>query len=158
MKIPPVSKVAVCPTVRFADSGRIFWPRFARAPSDVGVSTASVASTNLNQNLSAIIPQTGEVSGLARLPDACSHSVRCFLGGAFPHCIDDHAMLCDAIGRSVYAPVVQAHAQDSEGPKIYQFVKEPSGFFILGASQYSKVCCLAASSLTSTPWPGARLT
>ena len=85
-----MSKVAVCVTVRFAASGRIFCPRFAtseqerrctraqrapegrgpgwpefHAPSDVGVSTASVASTNLGQNLSAIIPQTGEISGLA---------------------------------------------------------------------------------------------
>ena len=40
--------------------------RMARvpAPSDVGVSTASVASTNLGQNLSAIIPQTGRIAGL----------------------------------------------------------------------------------------------
>ena len=155
MRISPVSKVAVCTTVRFADllgtsvcralrarahifapakmSGRIFYegppvapalrargvharcpagmcPRFAHAarswvlvascrgrvlfstpraailgspfapaeavlrlalratgahPSDVGVSTASVASTNLGQNLSAIIPQACDsISGL----------------------------------------------------------------------------------------------
>ena len=73
MKIRPVSKVAVCTTVRFAASGWIFCPRFARAPSDVGVSTASVASTNLEQNLSAIIPQTGEISGL--VVGACARAI-----------------------------------------------------------------------------------
>ena len=60
-----MSEVAVCATVRFAASGWVFCPRFARAPSGVGVSTPSVASTNLEQNLSAIIPQTGEISRLA---------------------------------------------------------------------------------------------
>ena len=61
-----MSEVAVCTTVRFAASGWIFCPRFARAPSDVGVSTASVASTNLEQNAgdpwvapTISIPQTG---------------------------------------------------------------------------------------------------
>ena len=100
-----MSKVAVCTTVRFAASGRIFCPRFAtseqerrctapegrgpgwpefHAPSDVGVSTASVASTNLGQNLSAIIPQTGEISGLGGPPgDSCAEQVG-FYGSILP--------------------------------------------------------------------------
>ena len=92
MKISPVSKVAVCTAVRFAASGWIFCPRFAtseqerrctraqrapegrgpgwpefHAPADVAPTTSLVASTNLGQNLSAIIPQTGAISGLARI-------------------------------------------------------------------------------------------
>ena len=75
MKISPVSKVAVCTTVRFAASGWIFCPRFAtsqqerrctraqrapegrgpgwpefHAPADVAPTTSLVASTNLGQN------------------------------------------------------------------------------------------------------------
>ena len=96
MRISPVSKVAICTTVRFAASGWIFSPRFAtsqqerrctraqrapegrgpgrpefHAPSDVGVSTTSVASTNLGLNAgdpwvapTMSIPQTGAISGL----------------------------------------------------------------------------------------------
>ena len=67
MKISPVSEVAVCTTVRFAASGWIFCLRFAHAPADVAPTTSLVASTNLGQNLSAIIPQTGAISGLADL-------------------------------------------------------------------------------------------
>ena len=97
MKISPVSKVAVCTTVRFADSGRIFCPRFARAPADVASTTSLVASTNLEQNLSAkhfcrskngrpapegrgpgwpeSIPQTGEISGLVEVAAQIGKSV-----------------------------------------------------------------------------------
>ena len=75
MKIFHVSKVAVCTTVRFADSGRIFCPRFARAPADVASTTSLVASTNLEQNLSAIIPQTGEISGLVEVAAQIGKSV-----------------------------------------------------------------------------------
>ena len=44
----------VCVGVRFAASGWLFCPRFARAPAAVGLATTSEASTNLEQNLSAI--------------------------------------------------------------------------------------------------------
>ena len=44
----------VCVEVRFAASGWIFCPRFAHAPAAVGLATTLVASTNLEQNLSAI--------------------------------------------------------------------------------------------------------
>ena len=66
MKSRPVSKVAVCTTARFAASGWISCPRFARAPSGVAPTTPSVASTNLGQNAgdpwvapTISIPQTG---------------------------------------------------------------------------------------------------